>query len=179
MSNRVPRMPGWGCHRLPAWEVVCVCVCVRVHMRVSALCLHVYTHMHVWLCVQKPTCAQACGPSATQVQVPKGPHPRTLGCAAHTALNFTSAGGRPPLSHLGTSPAAPQVPGPAGSTRAPRWGQDVTSLPGDAHRPSLSGGSGQLEAWSCTCSPLGPRCNRPPGGHTQAVPQWGVRFIPV
>ena len=54
-------------------------VFVCVHMRVSALCLHTYTHIHVWLCVQKPTCAQTCGPSAAQVQVPKGPHPRTLG----------------------------------------------------------------------------------------------------
>ena len=88
MSNRVPRVPGWGYHRLPAQEGV------YVHMCVSALCLHAYTHMHVWLCVQKPTCALSHSSPG-----PQGPHPRTSGCAAHIALNFF-AGGSPPLPHL-------------------------------------------------------------------------------
>ena len=174
MSNQVPRMPGCGCHRLPAWEAVCVCVCVCAHMRVSALCLHVYTHMHVWLCVQKPTCAQACGPSATQ-----RPPPQDLGlCCSHCTelhlcrweatlippghLPCSSPGARASWEHT-CSPLGPgcnQPPG--GCTQAvPQWGV----------RPA---GSVVLHVL-----PVGPRCNRPPGGHTQAVPQWGVRFIPV
>ena len=133
---------------------MCVCVCARAHACVGIVFARLHTHACVVVCAETHLCP-GLRPLSHPSPGPKGPHPRTLGCAAHTALNFTSAGGRPPLSHLDTSPAAPQMPGPAGSTRAPRWGQDVTSLPGDAHRPSLSGGSGQLEAWSCTCSPLG------------------------
>lgn len=113
-----------------------------MYMSVSAVCLHAYTHVHVWLCVQKPT--QACGPSAGRLQVPKGPHPRTSGCATHITLNFISAGGSPPSAHLGASPAAPQMPRPAGSARAPHQGWDIMDLQGDAHgRPSV-GASGQL-----------------------------------
>jgi len=129
MSNRVPRVPGWGCHRLPAQEGV------YVHMCVSALCLHAYTHMRVWLCVQKPTCALSHSSPG-----PQGPHPRTSGCATHIALNCISVGGSPALPHLGASPAAPQMPGPAGSTCVSHRGWDVTGLPGDAHRPRLSVG---------------------------------------
>lgn len=109
-----------------------------MYMSVSAVCLHAYTHVHVWLCVQKPT--QACGPSAGRLQVPKGPHPRTSGCATHITLNFISAGGSPPSAHLGASPAAPQMPRPAGSARAPHQGWDIMDLQGDAHGPPLSGG---------------------------------------
>ena len=131
---------------------VCAHACVGI----------VFAHLHTHPCVVVRAETHLCPdlrPLSRPSPGPQRPPSQDLGCAAHTALNFTSAGGRPPLSHLGTSPPAPQMPGPAGSTRAPRWGQDVTGLPGDAHRPSLSGG----QAHTCLTRPL--RTGRPANHH--------------
>ena len=145
------------------------CVCAHVCVCIVFACL--YTHACVVMCAETHLC-----PQPLESRSPRPPSQDLRLCRSYRTKLL--CGWEPTLTPPGASPAAPQMPGPAGSTRVPHRGWDVTGLPGDAHRLPLSetGGSGQLGAQSCTHSPSGQGGNRPPGGHTRAAPQWGCRL---
>ena len=110
------------------------CVCAHVCVCIVFACL--YTHACVVMCAETHLC-----PQPLESRSPRPPSQDLRLCRSYRTKLL--CGWEPTLTPPGASPAAPQMPGPAGSTRVPHRGWDVTGLPGDAHRLPLSEGGGQ------------------------------------